>query len=69
MTTKRAIKAETPRKRAATPSEAELYARRYLEDAARIMRTSDEAPMLSGKRYESAVRSIARTFETVRSAR
>jgi hypothetical protein len=44
-------------------------ARRFLDEAAKIMVKHGEAPMLKGKRYESAVRSIARTFETLDTAR
>ena len=50
-------------------TKAETDARRLLEEAAKIMGKHGEAPKLKGKRYEMAVQSIARTFETVESAR
>jgi hypothetical protein len=63
----KAEKAKAAEKTPVPTEDSEMYARRYLEEAARIMH--NEAAMLSGPRYESAVQSVARTFETLRSAR
>ena len=43
----------------------ETIAKRYLREQAKIMNKYGESPKLSGKRYDSAVQSIARTFETI----
>ncbi len=52
-----------------TTTTPEMDARRFLDEAAKIMGKHGEAPKLKGKRYELAVQSIARTFETLDSAR
>jgi hypothetical protein len=47
----------------------EAIAKRYLRDQAKIMTKYGETPKLSGKRYEAAVQSAARTFETIASSK
>lgn len=46
---------------------AQSVATRYLREQAKIMRKYGEAPKLSGKRYAAAVKTTARTFETISS--
>ncbi len=48
-----------------TTKKATSLATRYLRDQAKIMKKYGETAKLSGKRYDSAVKNVARTFETM----
>ena len=49
--------------------QAKQTAAQYLKDQADIMKKYGEAPSLSGKRYDSALKSTTKTFRTISSAK